>query len=136
MIFLNEYFNTKLSSASVEQKDSAQLLLVHVNGLLNEYMKDTQKQMPINTKTGNLISGNKDGDGGFRLADSKTGALLSSHKTGKGIDVFDPENDLDAWITDARLERNYLYREHPMHTPRWCHLTTRSPSSGKRSFFP
>ena len=62
MIFLNEYFNTKLSSASVEQKDSAQLLLVHVNGLLNEYMKDTQKQMPINTKTGKKLLLPDEGD--------------------------------------------------------------------------
>ena len=134
MILLNEYFNNK--TGTVEQKDSAQILLVYVNGLLNEYIKDTQKQMPINPKTGNLISGNLNGDGAFRLADSKTGALLSSHKTGKGIDIFDPENDLDAWITDARLERNYLYREHPSATPRWCHLTTRSPTSKKRTFYP
>ena len=134
MILLNEYFNNK--TGTVEQKDSAQILLVYVNGLLNEYMKDTQKQMPINPKTENLISGNLNGDGAFRLPNSVTGSLKSSHKEAKGIDIFDPENDLDAWITDARLERNYLYREHPSATPRWCHLTTRSPTSKKRTFYP
>ena len=134
MILLDEYFNNKKYLSL--HADNAKVLLVYVNGLLNEYMKDTQKQLPINPKTGNLISGNKDGDGGFRLALSETGAKLSSHKTGKGIDIFDPENDLDAYITDAILERNYLFREHPMHTIGWCHLTTRYPSSRKRTFYP
>jgi len=76
------------------------------------------------------------GDGGYRLTDSKTGAKLSSHKLGKGIDIFDPKNELDDWITDEILERNYLFREHPTHTSHWCHLTTRYPSSRKRTFYP
>ena len=134
MILLDEYFNNK--KALSLHTDNAKVLLVYVNNLLTEYIRATKKQLPINGLTHNLISGNLNGDGGYRLTDSKTGAKLSSHKLGKGIDIFDPENDLDAYITDSILERNYLYREHPMHTPRWCHLTTRSPSSGKRSFFP
>ena len=137
MIFINEYFNNKIKFASVAQKDSAQILLVYVNGLLFEYMKDTQRQMPINPKTGNCISGQLNGDGGFRLQDSVTGSKLSSHKQGKGIDIWDPvEGQLDEWITDAILARHYLFREHPSATPRWCHLTNRPPPSGKRSFYP
>lgn len=135
MILLDEYFNNK--TGTVEQKDSAQILLVYVNGLLNEYMKDTQRHMPVNPKTGNCISGQLNGDGGFRLPNAVTGSLKSSHKEGKGIDIYDPiEGQLDEWITDAILARNYLFREHPSATPRWCHLTNRPPPSGKRSFYP
>ncbi len=137
MIFIDEYFNDKIKFASVAQKDSAQILLVYVNGLLNEYMKDTQRQMPINPKTGNYISGQLNGDGAFRLPNAVTGSLKSSHKEAKGIDIYDPtEGQLDEWITDTILARHYLFREHPSATPRWCHLTTRSPPSGKRSFYP
>jgi len=137
MILLDEYFNDKIKSATVEQKDSAQILLVYVNGLLNEYTKDTQRQIPINPKTLNNISGQLNGDGGFRLPNAVTGSLKSSHKDGKGVDIYDPtEGQLDEWITDTILARHYLFREHPSATPRWCHLTTRSPPSGKRSFFP
>ena len=137
MILLEEYFNDKIGSASVEQKDSAQILLVYVNGLLNEYVKDTQRQLPINPKTGNCISGQLNGDGGFRLQDSVTGSKLSSHKEAKGIDIYDPtEGQLDEWITDTILARHYLFREHPSHTPRWTHLSTRKPPSGRRSFYP
>ncbi len=137
MIFIDEYFNDKIKFASVAQKDSAQILLVYVNGLLFEYMKDTQRQMPINPKTGNCISGQLNGDGAFRLPNAVTGSLKSSHKEGKGIDIYDPtEGQLDEWITDAILARHYLFREHPSATPRWCHLTNRPPPSGKRSFYP
>ena len=134
MILLDEYFNNK--KALSLHIDNAKVLLVYVNNLLTEYIRATKKQLPINGLTHNLISGNLNGDGAYRLKDSKTGVTLSSHKLGKGIDIFDPENDLDAYITDAILERNYLFREHPMHTIGWCHLTTRYPSSRKRTFYP
>ena len=134
MILLDEYFNNK--KALSLHTDNAKVLLVYVNNLLTEYIRSTKKQLPINGLTHNLISGNLNGDGGYRLTDSKTGAKLSSHKLGKGIDIFDPKNELDDWITDEILERNYLFREHPTHTSHWCHLTTRYPSSRKRTFYP
>jgi len=57
-------------------------------------------------------------------------------KNGRGVDIYDPENALDNWLTDAILERHGLFRESPLHTPRWCHLTDRAPKSGKRTFLP
>ena len=59
----------------------------------------------------------------------------------KGYVYVDPpgiEDDaaLDNWITDAILERHGLYREAPLATQRWCHLTDRAPGSGRRSFSP
>jgi hypothetical protein len=49
MILLDEYFNNKKYLSL--HTDNAKVLLVYVNGLLDEYIKDTQIQMPINPKT-------------------------------------------------------------------------------------
>jgi len=52
------------------------------------------------------------------------------------VDVADGNGKLDETITDALLEAHGLYREHPEATPGWCHLTTRAPKSGRRTFYP
>lgn len=136
MISIIEYFNNKIDSASDEQKANAATLLVHVNALLARYISATGNTLPISPDTRSNISGNRNGDGGFRLSDSKTGASKSSHKEGKGIDIYDPIGELDKWLFDDVLEKCGLYREHPVKTPRWCHLTTRAPGSGHRTFYP
>jgi len=135
VITLTDYFNIK--PATAEQSFAAVDLLKAVNELLEEYCADTGRELMRNTKTGNLISGSRNGDGGFRLSDSKTGVALSSHKEGRGIDIFDGiSGRLDLWITDAILEEFDLYREDPGSTPGWVHLTTRAPKSGRRTFIP
>ena len=88
----------------------------------------------VNPATGSLVSGQA--YGGYRPQSCPIGAPNSAHKVGMAVDVYDPENALDNWLTDARLERFGLYREHPDHTDKWCHLTTRAPGSGKRTFIP
>ena len=107
----------------------AGLMLQMVNLLLLECGK-----LPVNPKTMTQISGEK--YGGFRPMDCKQGAPQSSHKTGEGIDIYDPDNKLDEWLTDEILETYGLYREHPSKTPSWCHLSTRAPGSGRRTFMP
>jgi hypothetical protein len=92
------------------------------------------RELPINPKTNSCISGET--NGGFRLPDCPIGAADSSHKQGQGVDIYDPLNDLDAWITDDILTDFDLYREHPVSTEFWCHLTYRAPHSGHRTFFP
>ena len=52
------------------------------------------------------------------------------------VDIFDPKNEIDGAITDQLLIAHELYREHPAATKGWCHLTTRAPHSGNRSFLP
>lgn len=130
VITLAEYFGDKAHTD--EHAVNAVELLRRVGTLLDKY----GRMPPFNPKRGDQISGNRGGDGGFRLPDSQTGVAKSSHKEGKAVDIYDPGNDLDSWITDSILTSVDLYREHPDSTAQWVHLTTRPPGSGKRTFFP
>ena len=107
-------------------------LLTRVNSLLIE----SGLNMKNNPATKSLISGVK--YGGFRPQNCQQGAATSSHKTGKGVDVFDPDNSLDKWLdaNESKLAEHGLYREAPSETLSWTHLTTRAPKSGKRTFYP
>jgi hypothetical protein len=67
-------------------------------------------------------------------------AATSRHMTGEAIDIGDDDGALDAWLmtiagqkalVDARL-----WMEHPSSTPRWCHVQSQPPRSGRRVFYP
>lgn len=131
MITLEQYFIRR--PHSVEQNSAAVDLLARVNALLADYQMQTGNELDINPHTGTLVSGET--NGGFRLPDCPEGAPGSSHKEAKAVDVHDLGR-LDAWVTDAILEKHGLYREHPHYTQGWCHLTTRAPGSGHRTFIP
>ncbi len=135
MISVADYFGPWLNhpDATEERKANAQALLERVNNLLDDAFLD-YVDLVDNPVTETLISGKT--YGGFRPQDCPQGASNSSHKIGRGVDIYDPQNYLDNWLTDAILERHELYREAPLYTPRWCHLTDRAPGSGNRSFMP
>ena len=126
------YFGQKDHSA--QDTTNAFELLRRVNGLL-EYLRWSFIRDP---DTGCPISGSKggSGDGGFRLKTATTGAPNSPHKLACAVDVYDPDNELDDLITDDVLIQFDLYREHPDHTPGWCHLQCIAPKSGRRTFRP
>lgn len=84
--------------------------------------------------TGNPVVGPK--YGGFRPQSCPIGAPQSAHKVGMAVDIYDPSNALDEWITDDVLTQCGLYREGGRWTPGWTHLTTRRPGSGNRTFIP
>lgn len=67
-------------------------------------------------------------------------AKLSKHMTGQAIDIGDDDDQLDAWCMSATgqttLEKIGLWLEHPSATPRWCHVQTVPPGSGRRVFYP
>ena len=132
MITKEQYFQAKPHTAADE--DNFYGLMTRVNDLLTflDY------KVPTCPNTGSQISGSKggSGDGGFRLNTATTGAALSSHKQAMAVDLYDPDNALDDMLTDALLEQFDLYREHPADTEHWCHLTTRAPHSGHRTFLP
>jgi len=144
MISLLEYFAAKPHTDAHEA--SATDLLDRVDRLVTEAGIAgvfTRKTCP---NTGSEVSGSKggSGDGGFRLPTATTGRQNSSHKEARGVDQYDPKNELDDWLTtfdddaggNSKLEEYALYREAPESTPRWCHLTTRAPGSGRRTFQP
>ena len=136
MITLQEYFSDKPHPN--EYNLNALTLLYRVNNLIAAYTTDTGKLPEINPITGSQVSGSKGGDGGFRLPTSTTGSSRSAHKLGMAIDLVDHDQHLDKWLDknpDALIKYD-LYREEPASTVNWCHLSTRKPLSGKRTFKP
>ena len=136
MITLQDYFSDKPHPN--EYNLNALTLLYRVNNLIAAYTTDTGKLPEINPITGSQVSGSKGGDGGFRLPTSTTGSSKSAHKQGMAIDLVDHDQHLDKWL-DAKpdaLIKYDLYREEPASTVNWCHLGTRKPLSGKRTFKP
>lgn len=67
-------------------------------------------------------------------------AAHSLHMTGQAIDLGDDDGALDAWCMSiagqAALTAIGLWMEHPSATPRWCHVQTMPPGSGRRCFYP
>jgi hypothetical protein len=116
-----------------EHRVNAEVLLVKVNAMLDELATVYRCSLDVNPKTGTLISGTR--NGGWRPKDCPEGSDRSSHKEGRGVDIYDPDGDLDSTITDAMLKKHGLYREHPSQTKSWLHLTDRAPGSGKRTFY-
>lgn len=114
--------------------DNAIALLLRVNALIAHLETVMGIVFRVNPGTGTCVSGKT--FGGFRPQDCPQGAPTSSHKDGAGVDLYDPDNKIDDALDDALLEKFHLYREHPSATARWCHLTTRAPRSGRRTFLP
>jgi hypothetical protein len=135
-ITVAEYFGRYADHKDVTEavRAEAEALLDRVNRLIEFLATKKMVRFQINPLTKSLISGA--GAGGFRPQGSSVGAPSSSHKEGRGVDIYDPDGDIDDAIDDAILEQFGLFREHPAATRSWCHITTRSPRSGKRSFYP
>ena len=144
MITQEQYFQAKPHTEA--HAASADDLLKRRNALRGEWCEETSKECPVCPNTGTEISGSKrgQGDGGFRLMTAGTGRPNSSHKEARGVDDYDPQNEFDTWLDgfedgiggNTKLETYGLYREHPDDTKGWCHLTTRRPGSGHRTFKP
>lgn len=134
-IKIEDYFGTYSGKEDEIHRVNAKRLLTKVNFLLARAAKDGVT-LDINPKTKTLISGTK--NGGWRPKDCPDGAPNSSHKVGKGVDVYDPDGDLDNWIMTNRqvLVDLDLAIEHPSATRGWCHITDRLPKSGNRIFYP
>lgn len=135
MIALLDYFGNLFEhpDATDERKEAARSLLAKVNALLADAMADSVV-LQLNPRTKTNVSGK--GLGGFRPQDCTEGAVHSAHKEGRAVDVYDPDNHLDHWLTNARLKARDLYRENPDATLTWCHLQDRVPGSGRRTFMP
>jgi hypothetical protein len=134
MITLQDYFIDR--PHPTEYNLNALTLLYRVNNLLAAYTTDTGLIIPNNPATGSQVSGS--GDGGFRLPTSTTGSSKSAHKVAQAVDIADHGEHLDKWLDkypDALIKYD-LYREEPSATINWCHLGTRKPLSGKRTFKP
>lgn len=103
--------------------DNATVLIIRVNKLLRHWSDKVQVSSGYRPQQYNVKAG---------------GATKSAHATCEAVDIRDPDNKLDQFITDNPwlLERYDLYREDPSATLGWTHLTTRAPKSKKRTFMP
>jgi hypothetical protein len=135
MILTTHYFQ---KPHTPEQEKSAQDLLASVNALCHEAQALGVFDFGNDPDTGSPISGSQggDGDGGFRTPGSRTGASHSPHRRALAVDIFDPGDKLDKWLTDEKLTAYNLYREDPDWTPGWVHIQSIPPASGKRTFQP
>jgi len=64
------------------------------------------------------------------------GSTNSAHMTCEAVDIKDIGDKLDLFISENAwlLVKYNLYREHPLQSIGWVHLTTRAPLSGNRTF--
>lgn len=134
MLTTEQYFRAYEGHAEItpEIYENAEELLRKVNALLEECIAEGWEPTE-NPATDCLLAGQT--NGGWRPSDCPIGSPKSSHKQGRGVDVYDPDNSLDDMVHDVMLAEHGLYREHPLDTVGgWCHLTDRAPPSGKRSF--
>lgn len=136
MITLDQYFGpyAKHPDATTGMWHNAENLLDRVNSMLLDYQAETGNEPPIDSDTNSQVSGS--GNGGFRPRNCPVGSPSSSHKEGRGVDVKDPDELLDYWVTDDILKRFGLFREAQSATVGWVHLTDRAPASGRRTFQP
>ena len=110
-------------------RENAVMLLDKVNELL-EWIKQPLEDNP--NGFGCVSSGWRPIEINMATANA---APKSKHMTGHAIDIYDPEGNLDNYITDDMLKQFGLYREHPSQTKCWCHLQDIPPSSGKYTFY-
>jgi hypothetical protein len=137
---VTDYFGPRLHHPEVTDgiRQAAAELVERVNFLLDDAQGMGIYRAPIDPDTGTTVSGSKggSGDGGFRPSESRTGSPTSQHRHAHAVDIFDPENALDNWLTDDTLRAYGLYREHPDSTPGWAHLQDVAPRSGHFTFIP
>lgn len=146
-ILIRDYFGPWHPSVT-QHLYNCKVLLAAVTPLLQEAQK-AGVEFKVNPNTSTLVSGEK--YGGYRPAACTIGAPTSAHKTGEAVDVYDVGDALDRWLDkfegsdgqNSMLEKHGLYREHPEDTDMkpgqvagWCHLSTRAPKSGRRTFKP
>jgi len=131
----DEYFGKYLGQETEEHRKNAYILLCRLQTLIERAKRDNLT-FDKNPKTGSHVSGTT--NGGWRPKNCPEGAPSSSHKEGKGVDVYDPDGELDNWIMENKhvLPELGLAIEHPSATRGWCHITTRLPKSRNRVFYP
>jgi hypothetical protein len=137
MITLEQYVGVHARSPdwTTKRQANARMLVLTVNAMISVAENDGV-DFPINPKTGSQISGNT--FGGFRPQSCSQGAPNSNHKEGLGVDLYDPDNEIDAWMlaNEAVLEKLGIWIESPTATPSWAHLQTVPPRSGRRVYMP
>lgn len=136
-LHIEQYFGKWLTHKDVTLViiDNAKALCTEVDKLIARMELDGFI-FKINPNTQSIVGGET--LGGFRPQDCALGAPLSAHKQGLAVDLYDPDNAIDAWIQAHPLliKEFNLFFEHPSATPYWSHWTIRAPKSRRKVFYP
>lgn len=136
MISLSDFYMGRdkqyASELSDELKMNAAETVRRVNLLLDRFYAENPK---THKRTVNS---------GWRPAainsNTKNAALKSNHMICKACDIGDDDESLDTWLMtpsgQRALEEIGLWMESPRATPRWAHVQTIPPKSGRRVFAP
>jgi hypothetical protein len=137
IVSAEDYFGQWITHPDVTAEVMAAVrdFLPLVNDLL-QICIDGGVVLEINPRTKTYVAGET--YGGFRPSTCPQGAPASSHKVGRGVDIYDPHNELDGFLMlhQKLLKDRGLFIENPDVTIHWCHLTNRAPNSGKTVFNP
>lgn len=136
-ITLENYFGPHAGHPDItpDIRSAASVLLIKVDKVC-ELAAEDYLYAKDNPATGCRISGS--GNGGFRPRGSSVGAASSTHKTGHGIDLYDPHRRLARWCLQNPdvLKDIGLWMEDPRWTPTWLHLQDVPPKSGRLVYIP
>jgi hypothetical protein len=126
ILTLEEY----LCGLSEELKRNAELTVMKANALLERAFKEgLPSYNPLTTSTwrpakyNHLIQGS---------------SKFSKHTSCQAVDLYDPDGLMGMWLKRCPeiLHDLDIWIESPDKTPRWLHLQTTGPLSGKRIFQP
>jgi hypothetical protein len=111
---------------------NAALTVERANALLAAYCEATGDDTPRGVNSGwRPLAVN---------AQTPRAAARSRHLTGEAVDIGDDGGELARWCESpsglAALEAIGLWMESRLHTPRWLHVQTVAPGSGRRVFGP
>lgn len=125
----------KLYDCPPEIREHAAVTVGKVNALL-AVLEEEGVPLEAHPKTQTIISS------GWRPAQINRGvkgaAPKSKHITADACDLYDPEGDIDEYLSshpDVLLALG-IYMEHPSATKGWSHVQTIGPRSGRRIFYP
>lgn len=129
-ITAEKYFGPYAASpdATPQVRASAEAMIAMVNDLRETAIAAGVPEY-INPFNASPISGS--GHGGFRDQACTIGATRSTHKTGHGVDIWDPHRELARWCIEnlAELRARGLHMEDPRWTPTWVHLQDIPPGN-------
>ena len=123
---------TAAAELTAEMVENAKLTVERVNALLTLFYRD------------NAAAAIRTVNSGWRPAAVNArvhhAAKGSRHLTAQACDLSDDDGQLDGWLMSERgqqaLTACALWMEHPAATPRWSHVQTVPPRSGRRVFYP
>lgn len=125
-----QYFGTYHAHPAINEviQHAARGLMNTVNSALIIAAEDGVI-LTVNPATGTIVSGEL--NGGWRPPECTIGAAFSKHKTGHGVDIYDPKTVFARWCYShaGALKKLNLSMERHEWTPSWVHLQDIPPGA-------